>query len=106
MRPAGSHGAHKKKEKQRSRRWPSALVHGALVVLDEVHHAGETRAWGDGVRFAFEPAVRRLCLSGTPFRSDQSSIPFVRYDGDLAAADYEYGYGDALRDVTVVRPVY
>jgi superfamily II DNA or RNA helicase len=78
----------------------------ALVVLDEVHHAADTRAWGDAVRTAFEPAVRRLCLSGTPFRSDQSAIPFVSYQGDLAMADYEYGYGDALADRAVVRPVY
>jgi len=83
-----------------------ALVPGALVVLDEVHHAGESRAWGDGVRFAFEPAARRLSLSGTPFRSDQNTIPFVRYVGDLAQPDYEYGYGEALRDRGVVRPVY
>ena len=82
------------------------LVQGALAVLDEIHHAGESRAWGDGVRFAFEPAVRRLSLSGTPFRSDNNTIPFVRYDGDLAEADYEYGYGEALRDRGVVRPVY
>ena len=82
------------------------LVQGAIIVLDEIHHAGESRSWGDGVRFAFEPAVRRLCLSGTPFRSDQSIIPFVRYDGDLAHADYEYGYGEALKQHGVVRPVY
>ena len=75
-----------------------ALVPGALAVLDEIHHAGESRAWGDGVRFAFEHAARRLSLSGTPFRSDQNPIPFVRYDGDLAEADYEYGYGEALKD--------
>ncbi len=82
------------------------LVRGALAVLDEIHHAGESRAWGDGVRFAFEHAARRLSLSGTPFRSDQNIIPFVRYDGDLAEADYEYGYGEALKDRAVVRPVY
>ena len=83
-----------------------ALVGEALVVLDEIHHAGESRSWGDGVRHAFEPAARRLCLSGTPFRSDTASIPFVRYEGDLAAPDYEYGYGDALKERGVVRPVY
>jgi superfamily II DNA or RNA helicase len=82
------------------------MVGRALVVLDEIHHAGESRAWGDAVRTAFEPAVRRLCLSGTPFRSDTSTIPFVTYEGDLASADYEYGYGDALGDRAVVRPVY
>jgi superfamily II DNA or RNA helicase len=82
------------------------LVRGALVVLDEIHHAGESRTWGDAVRHAFEHAARRLCLSGTPFRSDQNIIPFVRYEGDLAQAEFEYGYGDALADRGVVRPVY
>jgi superfamily II DNA or RNA helicase len=82
------------------------LVRGALVVLDEIHHAGESRSWGDAVRHAFEHAARRLCLSGTPFRSDQNIIPFVRYEGDLAHAEFEYGYGDALADGGVVRPVY
>ncbi|HVZ89314.1 MAG TPA: DEAD/DEAH box helicase [Polyangia bacterium] len=82
------------------------MVGQALVVLDEIHHAADSRAWGDAVRTAFEPAVRRLCLSGTPFRSDQSAIPFVTYAGDLAEADYEYGYGDALTERAVVRPVY
>jgi superfamily II DNA or RNA helicase len=82
------------------------LVQGSLVVLDEIHHAGDSKSWGDGVRFAFEHAARRLCLSGTPFRSDQSTIPFVRYHGDEALSDYEYGYGDALKERQVVRPVY
>jgi superfamily II DNA or RNA helicase len=80
-----------------------------LVILDEIHHAGDSLTWGDGVRDAFEPAVRRLALTGTPFRSDSSQIPFVRYDEDgegflRSRADYTYGYGDALRD-HVVRPV-
>lgn len=82
------------------------LVSQAFVVLDEVHHAADSRSWGDGIRHAFEGAPVRLCLSGTPFRSDQSAIPFVRYVGEEAHADYEYGYGEALRDRKVVRPVY
>jgi len=82
------------------------LVRGAFAVLDEIHHAGESRTWGDAVRVAFEHAAFRLCLSGTPFRSDQNSIPFVKYEGDLAEADYEYGYARALTDGGVVRPVY
>ncbi|MFO0688289.1 MAG: DEAD/DEAH box helicase [Myxococcota bacterium] len=81
------------------------VVH-SFVILDEVHHAADARSWGDGVRRAFETAPVRLCLSGTPFRSDQSAIPFVRYVGEEAEADYEYGYGEALRDRRVVRPVY
>jgi superfamily II DNA or RNA helicase len=78
----------------------------AFVVLDEVHHAGEERAWGDGVAHAFELAARRLSLSGTPFRSDQNPIPFVTYDFDEAVAHFTYGYGEALRDGGVVRPVF
>jgi superfamily II DNA or RNA helicase len=80
-----------------------------LVVLDEVHHAGDAMSWGDAVREAFEPATRRLALTGTPFRSDTNPIPFVRYergsDGiTRSASDHSYGYADALRD-GVVRPV-
>ena len=82
------------------------VAHHAFVILDELHHAGDEKAWGDAVRLAFSGAHRRLCLSGTPFRSDTASIPFVRYDDGQAYADYEYGYGDALRDGGVVRPVY
>jgi superfamily II DNA or RNA helicase len=83
------------------------LARDAFVILDEVHHAGDDRAWGDAVRAAFDGAAVRLCLSGTPFRSDTRAIPFVRYDDDaLAQPDVEYGYGDALRDGGVVRPVH
>jgi len=78
----------------------------AVVVLDEIHHAADDRAWGDAIRLAFEPARRRLALSGTPFRSDTSAIPFVDYVLDEARPDYVYGYGQALADGRVVRPVY
>ena len=80
-----------------------------LVILDEIHHGGDARSWGDGIREAFDGATRRLSLTGTPFRSDTNPIPFVRYemgeDGILrSASDYTYGYAAALRD-GVVRPV-
>ncbi len=80
-----------------------------LVILDEVHHAGDALSWGEGVREAFEPATRRLALTGTPFRSDVNPIPFVTYapgpDGiPRSVADFTYGYAHALAD-HVVRPV-
>lgn len=78
----------------------------SFVIFDEIHHAADDRAWGDSIRHAFEPSARRLAISGTPFRSDTSAIPFVRYELDEAVPDYEYGYGDALGDGRVVRPVY
>ena len=80
-----------------------------LVILDEIHHGGDALSWGDGIREAFDPAARRLALTGTPFRSDTAAIPFVEYAEDRdgirrSQADYTYGYGEALRD-HVVRPV-
>ena len=82
------------------------LATNAFVVFDEVHHAGADRAWGDAVLTAFDGAQRRLALSGTPFRSDTTPIPFVHYEWDEAVSDYDYGYGPALADGGVVRPVY
>ncbi|WP_431782389.1 DEAD/DEAH box helicase [Streptomyces chumphonensis] len=80
-----------------------------LVILDEIHHAGDSKSWGEAVFEAFEPATKRLALTGTPFRSDTNPIPFVEYAEDNAGvrrsvADYTYGYGNALSD-GVVRPV-
>jgi len=80
-----------------------------LVILDEVHHGGDTLSWGDAIREAFGPATRRLSLTGTPFRSDTAPIPFVTYAPNekgirTSVTDYDYGYREALRD-GVVRPV-
>jgi superfamily II DNA or RNA helicase len=85
------------------------MTRKTFVILDEIHHAGDSRSWGDGVKAAFEPAVRRLMLTGTPFRSDDNQIPFVEYErGDQglmqSRSDSSYGYSDALAD-GVVRPV-
>ncbi|MGB6059004.1 MAG: DEAD/DEAH box helicase [Microthrixaceae bacterium] len=82
------------------------LAAGAFVIFDEIHHAADDRSWGTAVQEAFGGASMRLSLSGTPFRSDTSAIPFVDYHMDEARADYEYGYGEALADGGVVRPVY
>ena len=89
-----------------------------LVILDEVHHAGDGLSWGEAVEEAFGCAARRLCLTGTPFRTKADErIPFVRYEEDsfegddgeggiglVSRADYTYGYKEALAD-SVVRPV-
>lgn len=80
-----------------------------LVIFDEIHHGGDAKSWGEAIREAFDDATRRLSLTGTPFRSDDSPIPFVRYeqgpDGFARSqADHTYGYSDALAD-GVVRPV-
>ncbi|HVS67015.1 MAG TPA: DEAD/DEAH box helicase family protein, partial [Mycobacteriales bacterium] len=82
----------------------------SLVVLDEIHHAGDGLSWGEATRDAFDTASRRLALTGTPFRTrPDERIPFVRYETDsdnalISVADYTYGYGEALAE-GVVRPV-
>ena len=90
--------------------WEALTVRArTLVIFDEIHHAGDNLSWGDAVAQSFALATRRLGLTGTPFRSDATPIPFVRYaeeaDGTRrSVADYTYGYAEALRD-HVVRPV-
>jgi superfamily II DNA or RNA helicase len=76
-----------------------------LLIADEPHHMGEQAAWGRSAQNAFEDARFRLLLSGTPFRSDNTPIPWIAYDDEgVSRADYAYGYTDALLD-GVCRPV-
>jgi superfamily II DNA or RNA helicase len=76
-----------------------------LLLADEPHHMGDQAAWGRSAQQAFEGARFRLLLSGTPFRSDNTAIPWITYDDDgVSRADYAYGYTDALID-GVCRPV-
>jgi len=69
-----------------------------LVILDEIHHAGEEASWGAALREAFGSARYRVSLSGTPFRSDGAPIPFVRYDAGECVALRSYDYARALGD--------
>lgn len=77
-----------------------------LLIADEPHHMGEHAAWGRTAVEAFGAlSGRRLLLSGTPFRSDNTPIPWVRYDEDgVSSADFSYSYTQALQD-RVCRPV-
>jgi superfamily II DNA or RNA helicase len=70
----------------------------SIVVLDEIHHAGQEATWGQSLRDAFGSARFRLSMSGTPFRSDGAAIPFVRYEAGLSVADFSYDYASALQD--------
>ena len=87
-----------------------STVKRTLVILDEIHHAGDGLSWGEAAALAFGDAARRVCLTGTPFRTAVGErIPFVRYEPDgegalVSTADFTYGYREALRD-HVVRPV-
>ena len=76
-----------------------------LLIADEPHHMGDEAAWGRSTVEAFARARFKLLLSGTPFRTDDTPIPWVSYDADaFSEPDYAYGYTDALLD-HVCRPV-
>jgi superfamily II DNA or RNA helicase len=76
-----------------------------IVILDELHHAGDGKDWGTSLKQAFQLAVFRLALSGTPFRSDNDPIPFVKYEQGVSVSNFTYGYPEAIKD-GVCRPMY
>jgi superfamily II DNA or RNA helicase len=85
--------------------WSAKLAPDTLVIVDEAHHLGEDLAWGESFQRAFAAAPRWLLLSGTPFRSDATPIPGVRYDREgLVVPDVSYTYAEAVAD-GVCRPV-
>lgn len=80
-------------------------LHDCMVIFDEIHHAGDRSSWGVSIQEAFENARRRLCLSGTPFKSDGQRIPFLRVGADSSyEIDFAYDYPRALKE-GVVREV-
>jgi superfamily II DNA or RNA helicase len=86
-------------------RWERAASARTLVIADEAHHLGEELAWGEAFARTFRACERWLLLSGTPFRSDATPIPGVRYDAvGLAEPDVSYTYADAVLD-GICRPV-
>lgn len=87
------------------RGWERAASARTLVIADEAHHLGEELAWGETFGRALGGCERWLLLSGTPFRSDATPIPGVRYDAaGLAEPDVSYSYADAVLD-GICRPV-
>ncbi|MGW4268698.1 DEAD/DEAH box helicase [Streptomyces californicus] len=83
-------------------------IHSTFVILDEAHHTGEEKAWGDAVLKAFELARYRLLLSGTPKRSDTAKIAFATYDAspdgtERIRRNFTYGTGRGVRDFVIRR---
>lgn len=70
-----------------------------LTVLDEIHHCSESAAWGDGAMQVGDYSDRVMALSGTPFRSDGSPIPFVTYDAaGFVVPQFRYSYAQAIAE--------
>jgi superfamily II DNA or RNA helicase len=85
--------------------WAAGTSPETLVIADEAHHLGDELAWGQSFQAAFASSPRWLLLSGTPFRSDATPIPGIRYDEQgLAQPDFSYTYSQAAAD-GICRPV-
>jgi superfamily II DNA or RNA helicase len=70
-----------------------------LVVLDEVHHVGDRKSWGDSIRQVFSQVGYRLLMTGTPFRSDGSEIPFAPFSKEgVLQPNWTYGFRQAWND--------
>lgn len=71
-----------------------------LVIADEMHHLEERKGWGADFQAAFKDASYLLMTTGTPIRSDGSTIPYVDYkkDGRMQriVTNFDFGYADAL----------
>lgn len=75
-----------------------------IVIFDEVHHLGDESAWGKAAVAAFGSMRNVLCLTGTPYRPDNSTIPFVTYESSPGSdlwrfkPDFTYNLGRAVAD--------
>lgn len=74
-----------------------------FLVADEIHHCADHLSWGDKLQIGFNGAIKKLILSGTPFRTDSGCMPFVmRVNGEgklaLVEPDANYTYAEACDD--------
>lgn len=75
-----------------------------LLILDEVHHLGDNKKWGDAIIQIGEKCGFVLSLTGTPYRSDDNKIPFATYEPTHDSetfklkVDYSYSYGNSVKD--------
>lgn len=77
-----------------------------LVIADEPHHQSEKNTWGVNFMNSFHNAGSILLLSGTPFRGDNTKIPFIKYTEEepgiyVSKPDYSYSYSMGIRNETV-----
>ena len=85
--------------------WEVLTNHRVLVIFDEIHHCAgtqysKTNSWGNQILNLIAGNARFvLCLSGTPWRSDQLPIATALYHSNTKIqCDYTYGLTDAVQD--------
>lgn len=77
--------------------------HKVCVISDEIHHLGEDLSWYKAMLQACEVegehwGVKQIIgLTGTPFRSDDLQMPFIKYSEDgFAIANFKYSYREGM----------
>jgi superfamily II DNA or RNA helicase len=71
------------------------------VVFDEPHLMSEDATWGKAALIAFEHATKRLFMTGTPWRKDMVSMPFLgaKRDADgVYVPDFLFDWPLALEE--------
>jgi superfamily II DNA or RNA helicase len=75
-----------------------------LLILDEVHHLGDNKTWGEAIKEIGEECGFVLLLTGTPTRSDNAMIPFATYENESndglykLKIDFSYSYAESVKD--------
>jgi superfamily II DNA or RNA helicase/nitroreductase len=83
-----------------------------IVIFDEIHHLGDKNGWGDAAVEAFGRVRHVVALTGTPYRSDNTRIPFVTYlETDAEGLvkfrpDFSYNLGQAVADGVCRKPLF
>ena len=83
-----------------------------IVIFDEIHHLGDKNGWGEAAVEAFGRVRHVVALTGTPYRSDNTRIPFVTYEevGTDGLArfrpDFAYTLGQAVADGVCRKPLF
>lgn len=82
-----------------------------LVICDEIHHCsggGDSvaNAWGNKMlNQILELATFTLCMSGTPWRTDQLPIALARYNQNELVVNYQYSLLQAVSERVCRQPV-
>ena len=48
-------------------------------IIDECHQHGDDKHWGKQIKLLEEAGISMILLTGTPYRSDNTAIPFFKY---------------------------
>ena len=77
-----------------------------MFIFDEIHHSSELNKWGNIFKKCSKISDNIICLTGTPFRSDNIKIPMINYDSEgTCIPDYKYNYSKCVQD-NVCREIF